>query len=247
MIDFISDFCRLIINAVLPPRCIKCGKILSERNSLCAECFNKIRFIGAPMCACCGRPFDNEMAQEAGKKQICGACLAQKRPLFALKRFAFIYDDDSKNLILGFKFADKTSYATVLGDMLWRAGRDIWDDEPDLIIPVPIHRQRLLERRYNQSALLARHLAKKTNIDADYFSLQRVRYTIPQVQLSGAARRNNLKQAFAVIKPQNIKGRKIVLIDDVETTGSTLAECAKVLKKAGAQKVYALTLARPEY
>ena len=65
MIDFIADFCRLMVNAVLPPRCIKCGKILSERNSLCAECFNKIRFIGAPMCACCGRPFDNEMAQEA--------------------------------------------------------------------------------------------------------------------------------------------------------------------------------------
>lgn len=241
------EFWRLLINAVLPPRCMKCGKILSERNGLCPQCFNQIRFVSAPLCACCGRPFTEETAILGSGKQLCATCLQQKRPLFALRRFAFIYDDNSKNLILKFKFADKTIYATALGDMLWRAGHDIWAEEPDMIIPVPIHRRRLLERRYNQSALLARHLAQRTGIETDYFALQRVRYTVPQVQLSGSARRNNLKHAFAVVEPQKIKDRKIVLIDDVETTGSTLIECAKVLKKAGAQKIYALTLARTEH
>ena len=239
---------RLLINAVLPPRCIKCGKILSEHNGLCPECFNKIRFVSAPLCACCGRPFSDEaLPLHHNQKLLCGTCLQNKYPLFTKRRFAFVYDDNSKSLILNFKFLDKTNYTSVLGDMLWRAGHDIWLEEPDLIIPVPIHRQRLLERRYNQSALLVRHLAKRTHIPADYLSLQRIRHTIPQVQLSGSARRNNLKHAFAVKCPQKIKGKSVVLIDDVETTGSTLIECAKVLKKTGAKKIYALTLARTEH
>ncbi len=240
-------FWRLLINAVLPPRCMKCGKILSERNGLCPQCFNQIRFVSAPLCACCGRPFTDETTIHGSGKQLCATCLQQKHPIFTLRRFAFIYDDNSKNLILKFKFADKTIYAAALGDMLWRAGHDIWAEEPDLIVPVPIHRRRLLERRYNQSALLVRHLAQCTGIEADYFALQRVQHTVPQVQLSGSARRNNLKHAFSVVEPQKIKDRKIVLIDDVETTGSTLIECAKVLKKAGAKKIYALTLARTEH
>ena len=113
-----------------------------------------------------------------------------------------------------------------------------------MIIPVPIHRLRLLKRRYNQSALLCKYLAQKSGIVADYTSLQRSRNTIPQVELSGTARRNNLKQAFKVANPHNVKGKKIVLIDDVSTTGSTLNECAKVLHKSGAAAIYSLTLAR---
>ena len=171
--------------------------------------------------------------------------MKEKRPLFILRRFAFIYDDESKNLILGFKFLDRTNYAETLANMLRRAGADIWKEKPDLLIPVPIHRKRLLERRYNQSALLVQCLSKQTGICADFTSLQRVRHTVPQVELSGSARRNNLKHAFAVKAIDKIKGKKVVLIDDVETTGSTLKECAKVLKKAGVAKIYALTLSRP--
>lgn len=241
-----TNFLTLLINAILPPRCIKCGQILSERNGLCPECFNKISFVSEPLCVCCGQPFVDEISRQSAVKQKCGNCLKQKRPLFVMRRFAFVYDDESKDLILGFKFLDKTAHAEVLADMLWRAGTDIWRCAPDLLIPVPIHRRRLIERRYNQSALLVKYLARRTNIDADYFSLERCRYTVPQVKLSGNARRNNLKHAFVVCKPENIKGRKIVLIDDVETTGSTLAECAKALKQAGAKEIYALTLARTE-
>ncbi|MBR1756510.1 MAG: ComF family protein [Alphaproteobacteria bacterium] len=235
---------KYFINTILPPRCIRCGKILSERNGLCADCFQKINFVAEPYCARCGVPFVSQSEQYNSIGQLCGACLHEKRPVFALRRFAFVYDDEAKNLVLGFKFLDKTNYAEVLANMLRRAGADIWQQQPDLLIPVPIHRRRLLERKYNQSALLARELAKQTGITAEYSALQRVRHTVPQVQLSGQARRHNLKHAFDVKSVQKIKGKKVVLIDDVETTGATLNECAKALKKAGASKIYALTLAR---
>ena len=237
---------RYFLNMVLPPRCIKCGQVLSERNGICAECFAKITFISAPLCHCCGRPFAGGADVKFGAVQYCGECLRKKRHLFALQRSAFIYDDESKDLILNLKFRDRTATAETLADLLYTAGSDIWKEKPDLIIPVPIHRLRLLQRRYNQSALLCGYLARKTGIAADYEALVRQRNTVPQVQLSGAARRNNLKQAFAVAYPQNIKGKKVVLIDDVSTTGSTLNECAKVLRKAGANAIYSLTLARTE-
>ncbi len=237
---------RAFINILLPPRCLKCGKVLSLQNGLCAECFNKIVFISEPHCHCCGRPFADEMHLKSGVRHICGNCLKEKRPLLVMRRSAFMYDDESKNLILDFKFKDKTFYAETLANMMFAAGKDIWDEKPDLLMPVPIYRLRLLKRRYNQAALLARYLALKTEIKADCESLVRSENTIPQVQLSGKARRKNLQKAFAVAKVNAVKGKKIVLIDDVETTGSTLKECAKVLKKAGAAKIYALTAARAD-
>lgn len=235
-----------LVNFILPPRCIKCGKILQEHNGLCSDCFNKIRFISAPYCARCGLPFTDESGLSAGKRQLCGKCLQEKRPLFSMQRSAFIYDNESKNLILDFKFNDKTVSAETLANILFSAGHDIWQEKPDLLLPVPIHQLRLLKRRYNQSALLVKYLSEKSEISADYFSLIRHQNTIPQVQLSGDARRRNLQKAFSVKYPQKLQGKSVVLVDDVETTGSTLNECAKVLKKAGVKKIYALTLARTE-
>lgn len=237
---------RSLINLVLPPRCVVCGKVLSINNGLCPECFNKIHFISEPLCLRCGRPFDSAIHLQAGKQYLCSSCLREKRSVFKMKRSAFIYDDEAKNLILDFKFKDKTISAEILANMMFSAGRDIWADKPDVIIPVPIHRVRLLKRRYNQSALLVKKLAILTAIKPDYKSLVRCQNTIPQVQLSGSARRRNLKNAFTVLYLQNIKGKKVVLVDDVETTGSTLKECAKVLRKAGAKEIYALTAARTE-
>ncbi|MCQ2734798.1 MAG: ComF family protein [Alphaproteobacteria bacterium] len=237
---------RNFINMILPPRCLKCGQVLGAQNGLCADCFKKISFIGEPLCYRCGRPFAAEMHLRSGVRLLCGACGKEKRPLFAMRRSAFLYNDESKKLILDFKFKDKTFSAETLANILYGAGRDIWPENPDVIIPVPIHWTRLLKRRYNQSALLVKYLSSRSAVSADYSSLVRQKNTVPQVQLVGAARRRNLLQAFAVKYPQNIKGKKIVLVDDVETTGSTLKECAKVLKKAGAAKIYALTLARTE-
>ena len=234
-------FFKKLINLILPPRCINCGKIVDEDNSLCVDCFNKMRFISKPYCQICGTPFESsdDLAQS-----ICGKCLSKKRKNFALERSAFIYDESSKNILLSLKFRDKISYAPTIAKLMLQAGADIFNENPDLIIPVPLHYMRLLQRKYNQSAMLASEISKQTGIKTDLFSLKRCKNTTPQVKFAGRERVKNVRGAFMVKNPQNIKDKSIVLIDDVMTTGSTLKECAIVLKKAGAKKIYALTAAR---
>lgn len=230
-----------ILNSVLPPRCILCGKILNEEEGLCPECFNGINFISRPYCARCGRPFAE--APSDGKL-LCPSCLKSDGMPFRMCRSAFHYDDASKNLILGLKFMDKTENAGVLARFLFQAGRDIWAAGADLLLPVPLHYTRLIKRRYNQSALLAGELEKLVLVPVDYNSVVRHKKTRPQVEFSGHERVKNVKGAFLVRHPEQIRGKKIVLIDDVMTTGSTLKECALVLQKAGASSVDALTVAR---
>ena len=237
---------EFFINLILPPRCIKCGEILSERNGLCPDCFAKIDFISEPYCYCCGHPFNESANVKFASKQICGNCLKEKKHLFKMQRSAFVYDENSKDLIINFKFHDKTSSAEVLANMLFVAGKDIWNENPDYLIPVPLHKKRLLKRRYNQSALLCKFLSLKTMVPSDYFSLERVINTVPQVSLTGAKRKNNLKKAFALKNPEKFKNKSVVLVDDVKTTGSTLKECAFILKKAGVKNIYSLTLAQTE-
>lgn len=238
---------KTIINLLLPPRCIKCGKILGENNGLCSDCFREIDFISEPFCHRCGRPFTSEAGIKTDAINYCGKCLQTKRFLFTMQRSAFIYNDNSKNLILDFKFRDKTVSAATLSNLLFVAGKDIWAHKPHLLMPVPLHHTRLVQRRYNQSALLVKELADKTGISADYCNLYRKHKTIPQVKLTGQARRRNLHNVFAIQDAAAIKNKKIVLIDDVSTTGSTLNECAKALKKGGAAEIYSLTLAHTEY
>ena len=237
---------EFFINLILPPRCIKCGEILSERNGLCPDCFAKIDFISEPYCYCCGHPFNESTNVKFASRQICGNCLKEKKPLFKMQRSAFVYDENSKDLIIDFKFHDKTSSAEVLANMLFVAGKDIWNENPDYLIPVPLHKKRLLKRRYNQSALLCKFLSLKTMVPSDYFSLERVINTVPQVSLTGAKRKNNLKKAFVLKNPEKFKNKSVVLVDDVKTTGSTLKECAFILKKAGVKNIYSLTLAQTE-
>lgn len=237
---------EFFINILLPPRCIKCGEILSKHNGLCPQCFAKIDLISEPYCYCCGHPFIDTANVRFAKKQICGNCLKEKTHLFKMQRAAFIYDDNSKDLIIDFKFHDKTSSAEVLANMLFVAGKDIWAENPDYLIPVPLHKKRLHKRRYNQSALLCKFLSLKTMVPSDYFSLERVINTVPQVSLTGAKRKNNLKKAFRLKNPEKFKNKSVVLVDDVKTTGSTLRECAKVLHNAGAKNIYSLTLAQTD-
>ena len=139
---------------------------------------------------------------------------------------------------------DKTENAGILARFLFQAGRDIWAAGADLLLPVPLHYTRLIKRRYNQSALLAGELEKLVLVPVDYNSVVRHKKTRPQVEFSGHERVKNVKGAFLVRHPEQIRGKKIVLIDDVMTTGSTLKECALVLQKAGASSVDALTVAR---
>ncbi len=231
---------KSIFNLILPPRCLICGKEVSSDNSLCSECFSHINFISFPFCQRCGKPFDISMSNS---DLLCPDCLHKRLP-FRLCRSAVVYDENSKKLILDFKFFDHLENKYLLANWLLLAGKDIFDNGVDLIIPVPLHFSRLLKRKYNQSAVLCDALSKLTHIPANYKALKKVRHTRPQVSCNGKQRLHNVRGAFEVVLPEMIKDKRIVLVDDVFTTGSTLKECAKILKKAGAKSVDTLTIAR---
>lgn len=162
-----------------------------------------------------------------------------------MARAAVRYDYFSKKTILALKFMDKTDNAKTFAKWLKLAGTDIWKEGADILVPVPLHYTRLLTRRYNQSALLAQELSKLVGIKTDIESLVKHKSTKPQSGFAHRqARAQNIKGAFKVKHPENIKGKRVVLIDDVFTTGATARECAKTLYKAGALSVDVLTVAK---
>lgn len=175
---------------------------------------------------------------------LCGACVAFPRP-YARARSALVYDDASRNLILAFKHGDKIQLTTSLVPLLERAGADLWDG-CEALIPVPLHWRRLLARRYNQSGLLAQGLAKMTGIPYLPDTLIRIHHTPPQGHKNARARHDNVHGVFRVKDKlaETIQDKKVVLIDDVMTTGATLEECTKTLLNAGARDVSVLTIAR---
>ncbi len=232
-----------IIDLFLPPRCINCGKILSKEEGLCKECADKIDFIKGQVCYKCGFPLYEEKDDNSHQK-LCPSCIKKKRHPFRLMRSAFSYDDFSKKMILGLKFEDKTENAKIFASWLLYAGKDIFDLGADVLIPVPLHRLRLLQRKYNQSALIAKELSKLTGIKTDFISLIKSKHTKPQIKFNGRLRIKNIKDAFKVKFPENISGKRVVIIDDVITTGATVYECIKALKKAGAKSVDVLSVSR---
>ena len=232
-------FLQNIINAILPPRCLRCGKILHEENGLCGDCFASIRFIGSPHCLHCGTPLP--VGENA---QGCPICLNGELDCFRLMRSRVYYDENSKPLITNFKFRDKTENALFLSRWLYTAGHDIWEQGADILVPVPLHLSRLRQRKYNQSALLCSKLSRLIGIPVNYTGLKRHKKTRPQVECTGSDRKRNVKKAFSISPSDSFKGQRVVLIDDVMTTGSTLKECALTLLADGAKSVDALTVAR---
>lgn len=232
-----------ILNFILPPRCAICGKILSEDKGVCDTCIRDIEFLKPPVCHRCGQPL-GEVATKKDVRLLCGQCLQNKRKPFRYSRSAFVYDDFSKKLILDFKFYDHTELASLLAKMMFVAGNEIFQSGVDMIIPVPLHYTRLIWRKYNQSSLLGKELSTLTGIEVNNAVLHKIRRTKSQVECKGFARLKNLQGAFGIKNSQLIKGKRILLIDDVLTTGSTLKECTQVLKRAGAKSVDWLTVAR---
>lgn len=230
---------KKIFDFILPPRCLMCGKVVSFDNTLCEECLEQIHFISKPYCLHCGIPLNSNEEKDF----YCVNCLTNSDNL-RLCRAAIQYDDFSKKLILDFKFHDHIENKKLLANWLKMAGKDIFEEGVDLIIPVPLHFSRLFKRKYNQSAMLAYELSHITNIKVDFNSLIKKKYSSPQALCSQKQRLKNVKGTFVVKDNSKIKGKRILLIDDVYTTGSTLKECAKILSKAGAKSVDALTVAK---
>ncbi len=228
------------VNSIFPPRCFLCAEMIGQTGHVCMDCWQGLRFITSPQCHHCGHPFEYAMGEEA----LCGACI-QDEPSYDMARAVLCYDDASRKLVTRFKFGDMLQPAETLAKWMARAGKDCFKDV-DYLVPVPLHRVRLLKRRYNQAALLAQAIARETQVSVLVDGLKRNRHTTPQSGLSRRQRQINVKGAFHVPSKslQAIAKKHILLIDDVMTTGATLEACAKTLKKAGGAEVRVLTLAR---
>ena len=242
MISFMSVF-NQIIDFVLPPRCIVTGDIVEKQGVLSADAWSDLNFIADPQCNRCGLPFDFIEEYNAGD-DVCGACL-KAPPIYSQARSALIYDDASRDIILGFKHGDQTHSVPCFIPWLNQAGAGFLD-KADFLMPVPLHRWRILRRRFNQSAIIAKALSQNIKIPFILNGLERVRATPTQGYLQANERKKNVKNAFIVpdeVIPK-IRHKRIVLIDDVFTTGATVSECTKALLNNGAGTVDILTLAR---
>ena len=238
MLTAIKPVTRRILNNIFPPQCISCYTPTGETAALCSACWDSISFIGSPLCDRCGTPFEIDTPDNT----ICAGC-SYRKPQFDRSRSVFKYDDHSRQIITNFKYRDNTYTSDAFARWMMRSGVDILKNS-DILAPVPLHRLKLIKRRYNQSALLVNSIAKMTYIEKHNNLLLRVKNTPPQAGLTYKQRFGNMSGAFKLnSKYKNIiKGKRICLVDDVLTTGATIEACAKILKKSGAAKVHVLTL-----
>jgi len=229
-----------IIDMVLPPRCVITGQAVDIQGMISPEAWKDLGFISDPFCVSCGMPLEFEVE----KNSACVSCISEP-PAFDTARSALIYNDVSKSIILRFKHADQIHIVHSFTPWLKRAGEEMLAGA-DILVPVPLHRYRLLRRRYNQAALITRALSTSTGITCLPDAMLRKRATPSQGHLRYGERQKNVHNAFAVNTKHALKlaGKTIVLVDDVYTTGATVKECAKTLLRAGVAKVHVLTLAR---
>ena len=226
------------LDLLLPATCAACDSPVGAPGQLCAPCFGGLNFITAPFCTACGLPFG------VHGETLCPACQANPPP-WREARAALVYDTASKGLILPFKYADRTEVAAALALHMQRAGAALLA-RADLLVPVPLHRWRLLRRRYNQSALLAACLARRTDRPSLPDALRRVRTTKPLRNLHAAERAALLMGAIAVRpgRAAAVAGRAVLLIDDVLTSGATARACTRALLDAGAASIDVLVASR---
>ena len=233
---------RVMLDLVLPPQCPTCDVVVGDAGRFCPDCFKRAAFIVEPCCVRCGVGFSS--VGEAGLSRVCAACLTAP-PIWSRARAAFCYDDFSKNLILPLKYADRTENARFLAVHMARAGAALLS-QADVLLPVPLHRKRLFSRRYNQAALLALHVGRLSRRAVLVDGLERIRSTR---SLAASAREDRADLVAGAIVSRSsravlLRGSRVVLIDDVLTTGATASVCTEALLGAGAISVDLLVAAR---
>ncbi len=231
-----------LADILFPPECRACGTALiaDGEHPFCPECLSTINFVASPLCSSCGLPF----TETDGVNHLCEECILSTPP-FSMARALGKYEGALLDTIHLFKYNGKVSIGEALGRMMAKACYDsLATGDYSLIIPVPLHPKKLRERGFNQSLILARQISKRFSVPIDFITLRRVIHTESQVGLSRQKRAVNVRGAFEVTDQTGIENKKILLIDDVYTTGSTARECSKILMKNGAKEVAVLTLAR---
>lgn len=234
---FLRGFGRAALDLATPPQCLACATPVAQAGGLCVSCWSGLRLIERPYCERLGTPFPADF----GPGLLSPTAIARP-PDFDRARAVARFDGTARELVHRLKYADGVHLARPLGAMMARAGHELLG-EGALALPVPLHRTRLWSRRFNQSALLAREVARISGVELRLDAVARVKATRPQVGLTQAQRAENLSGAFKVVDRAAIAGRRTVLVDDVATTGATVGRLARLLRRAGAASVDVLTFA----
>jgi ComF family protein len=226
---------KTVLDFALPARCAGCAEVIAEVGAFCPDCWAGMEWLGHAGCQTCGLPLASTEADQ------CGRCLADPPGLDRM-RAAVAYDDLSRSIVLRLKYGRKVALARTMARYMALLN-DAGGGEA-VVVPVPLHRRRLWSRGFNQSGLVARHLAKGWGCPFEAGLLRRTKPTKPLKGMSHGQRRKAVAGAFAVADPDRIKGREVILIDDVLTSGSTAEACARALRKAGAARVELICWAR---
>lgn len=233
---------RPLLDYALPPRCAACGAIVADLGTFCGDCWGSINFLGEPSCDCCGR----DLPAAAGPGALCGACLASPPP-YDRARAVMAYDEVGRTVAHRLKYGRRLSFAAVMAAHMARLLPAEEDErEGVLLVPVPLHRWRIWSRGFNQAALIARQLGKRSGIALEVDLLRRVRNTPPLHMLNARERERIIGGAFALAPgaAQRLTRRTAILIDDIWTTGVTATACARLLRRGGAARVEILCWAR---
>ncbi len=229
---------RKVVDLALPPRCPGCGAITAEPHSFCMTCWGALRFLGRPCCEMCALPF----AHEEGEGALCGGCM-KRPPRFDRMRAAVAYGEIARKVVLRLKYGGRPGVAETVARFM---ARHVDAAAAPVLVPVPLHRWRIWRRGYNQSALIARALARRHGLEVQLDLIERVKPTPPLKAMSPRQREETVRGAFRIAdgRREALRGRHVLLIDDVYTSGATVSACARLLKRAGAARVDVLCWAR---